>query len=563
MTELRFRNLMTCILLAAMVVAVQGMGGAIAATPPDDADRTPRDVHPEGGKGESTDVDAERERDYYERGTEALDENDYEECVKWFGKAAKIDGPRAAGAWYWTAYALNRLNRRSEALEALETLKAKYPESRWKNDARALEVEIRGKGAKVAPEGTEDETTKLYALNALMNVDDERAVPLLIKFLDGNHSPKLKEQALFVLVQSGTPAAREKVIAIAKGGGNPHLQRKALEFLGAFDDAPQVHAVLMDVYRTTTNPDIKRAIIQGFMVSDDVKGLYEMARTEKDPDLRRDAIHGLGVQEASDELMLLYRGNPTESDRQAIIEAIAIADHPELLMEMTRTEKSPELRVRAIHSLGTMDIEETGDSLVALYKQYTDETTREAVIQAFMMQENAPAILEVVRTEEKVELRRDAIHALGGMDEHETGDELVSIYRKFPDRDTRRAVLDAFMMQDNAQALIAVAKEEKDPELRREAIQRLGNIDSEEATKFLMKILEEESDVSYRTVLLSTTFLAATSLCAAADPAMPGIESGPLQTVAVSGNLARTVRRPGGSRRRPRVGRLQRAGCSR
>ena len=494
MTELRFRNILACVLAAAMVVAAPGAAGAMAASPPDDAaDRAPHDMGPEGGaKGDSSDVDEEREREYYEFGKEALDENDYEECVRWFSKAAKIDGPRAAGSWYWTAYALNRLNRRSEALEALETLKAKYPESSYKNDARALELEIRGKSARNTPENEADEATKLIAINALMNADPERAVPLLVKFLDGNHSPKLKEQALFVLVQSGTPAAREKVIAIAKGGGNPHLQRKALEFLGAFDDAPQVHAVLSDVYRSATDPDIKRAIIQGFMVSDDVKGLYEIARTEKDPKLRRDAIHGLGVQEASDELMLLYRSNPSDSDRQAIIEAIAIADHPELLVEMTRIEKSPEMRVRAIHSLGTMDIEETGGSLVSIYKQYNDVETREAVVQAFMMQDNAPAILEVVRTEENPELRRAAIHALGSMDVDETGTELVSIYRKFPDRDTRRAVLDAFMMQDNAQALIAVAKEEKDPELKREAIERLGNIDSEEATKFLMKILEED-----------------------------------------------------------------------
>ncbi len=434
----------------------------------------------------------EREREYYDNGTEALDESDWEECVKWFGKAAKIDGPRAAGAWYWTAYALNKLGRRSEALTALETLKTKHPESRWKNDARALEVEIRGKGAKVAPENDEDETTKLYALQALQNLDDDRAVPLLVKFLDGNHSPKLKEQALFVLVQSGTPAAREKVIAIAKGSSNPHLQRKALEFLGAFDDAPQVHGVLVEVYGTTSDPDVKRAIIQGFMVSDDVKGLYDVARKETNSDLRRDAIHGLGVQEASDELMLLYRSGPSEGDRDAIIQAIAIAEHPELLIEMTRTEKSPELRVRAIHGRGMMDHEETGDALVSIYMQNNDAKTREAVIQAFMMQDNAGALLEVVRTEQNVELRRSAIHALGAMDEHESGKELVSIYRKFTDRETRRAVLDAFMMQDNAQALITIAKEEKDPELRREAIQRLANVDSDAATEFLMKILEED-----------------------------------------------------------------------
>jgi len=437
------------------------------------------------------DANEEREREYYESGREAIDERDYEAAARWFGKAARIEGPRAAKAWYYTAYSLNKLGRRTEALEALETLRTKYPDSSWNKDARALEVEIRGRGAKV-PVNEDDEETKLYALQALANTDDPRAIPMLVKFLDGNHSPRLKEQALFVLVQSGEPAAHEKVVAIAKGTSNPHLQRKALEYLAVFDDGRHAHRILKEVYGSTTDPDIKRAVIQGFIVSDDVEGMFEIARGEKNPSLQREAIHGLGVQGASDELMELYRAGPTADAREAIIEAIAIADHPELLIELTRSEKSPETRVRAIHGLGTMDSEETGEALESIYRQYTDAKTREAVVQAFMMQDNGKALFAVIGSEQNPQVRRAAIHALGAMDMDETGSDLLSIYRKYTDHETRRAVLDAFMMQDNAQALIAIAKEEKDPDLRRQAIERLANIDSDEATSFLLKILEED-----------------------------------------------------------------------
>lgn len=470
------RSLLAGLLAASMVAA------APAARAEKDAE------HDEEGES----VTEEREREYYENGQEALDEGQWEESAKWFGKAAKIGGPRGAGAYYWTAYSLNKLGRRSEAMEILETLKTQYPESRWKNDARALEVEIRGKGAKVAPDKGDNEETKLYALQALANIDDPRAVPMLIKFLDGPHSQKLKEQALYVLVQSGTPEAGEKVIAIAKGASNPHLQRKALEYLAVFDDGEQTHRILKEVYASTTDPDIKRAIIQGFIVSDDVEGMYEIARNEKDLNLRREAIHGLGVQGASEELMQLYRSGPPADARKAIIEAIAIADHPELLKELALKETNPDTRRRAIHGLGQMDSEDTGEDLKFIYKQFADPDTREAVVQAFMMQSNAKAILEVLNTEQNPDVRRAAIHALGAMDEDETGDALVAIYRKFSDRETRRAVMDAFVMQDNAQALIAIAREEKDPELRRQAIERLASVDSDEATSFLLKILEED-----------------------------------------------------------------------
>ena len=38
---------------------------------------------------------------------------------------------------------------------------------------------------------------KLLAINALMQSDEDRAIPMLEKILNGNSSPKLKERALF------------------------------------------------------------------------------------------------------------------------------------------------------------------------------------------------------------------------------------------------------------------------------------------------------------------------------------------------------------------------------
>ena len=57
---------------------------------------------------------------------------------------------RNDGVFYWKAYALNKLGKRDEAQAALAEIPKQFPQSRWINDAKALQVEIqqaKGTGA--------------------------------------------------------------------------------------------------------------------------------------------------------------------------------------------------------------------------------------------------------------------------------------------------------------------------------------------------------------------------------------------------------------------------------
>jgi HEAT repeat protein len=69
--------------------------------------------------------------------------------------------------------------------------------------------------------------------------------------------------------------------------------------------------------------------------------------------------------------------------------------------------------------------------------------------------------------------------------------ELVALYANEQDRDTRGKILEAFMISDDAQALIDIIGSEQDRELRKKALEYLSLIDSDEAMAYLMKVLEE------------------------------------------------------------------------
>ena len=60
-----------------------------------------------------------------------------------------------------------------------------FPQSRWINDAKALQVEIQqASGTAVSPESQSDEDLKLLAINSLMNSEPDRAIPLLEKVVN-------------------------------------------------------------------------------------------------------------------------------------------------------------------------------------------------------------------------------------------------------------------------------------------------------------------------------------------------------------------------------------------
>jgi len=155
----------------------------------------------------------------YERGQRDLERNRWEQASENFSEAVARGGARADGALYWKAYALNKLGRRDEALAGIAELRKSHPSSRWLDDARALEIEIKQAGGKpVSPESADDEELKLMALNSFMNTDPERALPLLEKLLHSSQSPKIKERALFVLAQSNSARGKQVLEQVARGG---------------------------------------------------------------------------------------------------------------------------------------------------------------------------------------------------------------------------------------------------------------------------------------------------------------------------------------------------------
>ena len=373
----------------------------------------------------------EREEELYDDANEALDDQNWRAAADKFRKVVAMKMSHADDAMYWLAHSLNKLGERGEALALLTELQKTFPKSKWLQDAKVLDVQIRqSSGQRVEPEDTSDEDVKLMAINGLLSSNPERALPLLEQILVSKQSSKVKDKALFVLSQSSSPRALEVLGRIARDRSKPEMQSRALRYLGIKGDDDS-RRVLGEVYASSNDREVKSTIMKSYMISGDSGRLLALAKTEPDEALRGDAVRQLGVMGARNELAALYATEKSTEVRKRIIKSMFIGGSADKLAEIARTEAVLELRLEAIKSLGLVGGEGAGRQLVSLY-------------------ETNPGSSEI-----------------------------------------RKAALQGLFLKGDAKALIALARKEKDPAMKKAIVSKLSIMGSDEATDYMMELLKD------------------------------------------------------------------------
>jgi HEAT repeat protein len=386
-----------------------------------DQDRRMRDAERSG---------RDRESALFEQASSMMDAGRWDRAVDAFSRVAEMNGTRADGALYWKAYAQDRVGQRAEALTTIAELSKKHPQSRYVKQAQALEMEVRRRvGQPVSPEAQGDEDLKLMAVNALLNSEPDKAIPILEKLLQGPASPRLRDRAVFVLAQSSAPRAREVLKELARGGSTPELQSKAIQYLGVMGNA-ESRATLSEVYAASTDVDVKRRILRAFMTAGEKQRLLTAAQTEQNAELRGEAVRQLGAMGANDELWQMYTKESAVPVRKQIIQAMFVGGNATRMIELARTEKDPELRGAAVRNLGLMGGAQTAEALLGLYGTEKDPSVRRSVVNALFLQGNATALVALARKESDVEMKKSIVQKLSMMDSKAATDYMLEILSK-------------------------------------------------------------------------------------------------------------------------------------
>jgi HEAT repeat protein len=128
--------------------------------------------------------------------------------------------------------------------------------------------------------------------------------------------------------------------------------------------------------------------------------------------------------------------------------------------------------------------------LSTLYQKETAVDIKKQIIRAMFTGGNTTRMIELARSEQNAELRREAVRNLGMMDSKGAGETLTEIYRTDKDPEIRKTVIQGLFQQENAAALVALARKEEDPALKRTIVSRLSQMgDNKIATDYMMELL--------------------------------------------------------------------------
>ncbi len=166
-------------------------------------------------------------------------------------------------ALYWLAQSLNRMSReevnkdkvialKEEAFQKLELLIGQYVESVWIDDAKMLRVEISGELALIGRTKyknllqhvyeTEEKTEtdlKLIALNSLIELEPEAAIPLLKDIIETDKDTQVRKKVVLLLGKTYTKGVITLLEDVSKNDPDREVREEASYWLKQV----QMHAI--------------------------------------------------------------------------------------------------------------------------------------------------------------------------------------------------------------------------------------------------------------------------------------------------------------------------------
>ena len=407
-----------------------------------------------------------------------------------------------ANSMYWEAFALYReggADRLRRAASVLDDAQSKYPQATTAGDAATLAVRVRGELARLgdkdaaaaiaadardaveapeapeAPEaapavrgvrpprvrppvvrpprvrlsdrcGNDDESDmKVAALNALLQMDADKAVPILKQVLARRDSSSvcLRRKAVFLVSQKKTEATEDILLDAARNDPDPEVKEQAVFWLSQVGTDKAVTA------------------------------LDSILRRSDDQGLQEKALFALSQHHSARATAAL----------RAYVE---------------RKDVSDEMREKAVFWLGQSDDPENSAFLRTVYGRTDSGALKQKILFALSQSrgtENQQFLLDVARNKgETIEVRKQALFWAGQSGTIGTA-ELASLYGTIPDRELREQVIFVLSQRSDAAAmdkLIDIARKDPDPELRKRALFWVGQSKDPRATQLLQDILTDK-----------------------------------------------------------------------
>ncbi|MDB4908874.1 MAG: hypothetical protein JWO05_3658 [Gemmatimonadetes bacterium] len=320
----------------------------------------------------------------YRTAREALNARNYRRAADLFG-----DIPRrfpkstyTADSYYWRAFALYRAGSEDDlrdAVASLEEQRSAHADAGTRADADALMIRIRGalgkkgdqesgkkvasaalEGARCSKDDDEDDV-RTAALNALMQMDASRAMPILKQVMARRDacSASLRRKGIFLLSQVNTKESDAMIVDAITADPSQEVREQAVFWMGQ-RRSPENAAFLKNLFRSSKSEELQKNVLfslsqMGGMGND--KWLLEVANDTSVPmEVRKHALFcaSQAGTRSTDFAAMYDRMKEPELKEQLIwlvseSNSTAAADK---LIDIAKNDPNREMRKKAIFWLG-------------------------------------------------------------------------------------------------------------------------------------------------------------------------------------------------------------------
>lgn len=416
----------------------------------------------------------------YRLAREALSRGDFKRAAEVFHRITERypQSAYAGQSLYYEAFSLYRSGNTAEleaARDRLRTLRQRFPSLANGGDAKTLVTRVCGELAKrgdqdcartiasqaegvdrdvtagqtatiqngrSCPSEDDDNDDRVAALNALLQMDADRAMPILQKVLARRDacSAGLRRKAVFLVSQKRTEQTADILMSVARGDPDQEVREQAVFWLSQVPGERSI-TLLDEILKSNANTDLKE------------KALFALSQ----------------------------KG---EGRAQAMLRDVA-----------SRESENEDLRDKAIFWLGQRRSSENTEFLRALYGRIGNQDLKEKILFSLSQQKGAGNdrwLMEIaLNSRENIELRKKALFWAG-----QTGvatSELASLYDRMNDTEMKDQTIFVFSQRGRDAAamdkLFQIARTDRDPELRKKAIFWLGQSRDPRAQKFLEDLI--------------------------------------------------------------------------
>lgn len=407
-----------------------------------------------------------------------LNDRRYSDAARIFA-SLRSDYPRSGyvgDAHYFEAFARSRVGGQGQlraALSLLETQRREYPQAATVADARALSVRIeselarrgdaqaaeslmgaaRGSGQQGQSGGQvacdeEEQSMRVTALSALLQMDPQRARPILQEVLRSRDecSAELRAQAIFVLANQGgdDPATVDLLLdlALRDPDPDPEVREAAVFWLSQTDREEAVDALIEILRSGTADGDVAEQAVFALGQTGNPRALQTLrdfaADESADAELREGAIFWLGQQggeAASGFLRSIFSSLDDVELKESVLFSIAQSPTPDAMDWLMERALDPrediEIRKNALFWAGQVGLEPS--QALEVYRSAPDVELREQAIFVLTQIGNdgeaADALMDIARTEDDPELRKTAVFWLGQSDDPRVAEFLMELIR--------------------------------------------------------------------------------------------------------------------------------------